>query len=177
MKKILVTTAFLLAAITAFAQVYEFIVYSNERPVGRIIEAQEEIIAKEFIFPDRIFEYDIDTITKTITVQLRYFYFTGNLMPNGKIVYYDLTDKRVKWTRNISYSAGNIQQFGSTIILKRKGRSFCLDNETGTNLWRSRNDIYFVDPVANIGVGYKFKFERGIGNTLEGIDLKNGKRI
>ncbi len=46
---------------------------------------------------------------------------------------------------------------------------------TGTNLWEVKNNIYFVDPIDKIEVGYKHKTLEGFTNTLEGINLDNGQ--
>ena len=150
MKKTLVTTALLLVTITSFAQTPDILVFTNERSIGRIIETQEDIKAKEYIFPERIYDYYIDTVSKTITAQLRYVNDNGNWALRGKTVYYDLTTGRVKWTKNMSYITSSIQQFNNTIIFTKGAKSFRLNNETGKNLWRAKNDIYFVDPVARI---------------------------
>ena len=182
MKKTLITTALLFAAITTFAQQPEILVYTNQRPIGRIIETQEEIIAKQYMFPEKIYHSHIDTISKTITVQLRYVNDKGNWDFLGKIVYYDLDNKLVKWSKNMSYSTSNVVQFGSTIIFSKISsvifsrtnyRSYRLNNEDGKDLWTAKSNFFFVDPIANIGMGYK----NSDSNELEGIDLKTGKTI
>jgi outer membrane protein assembly factor BamB len=55
--------------------------------------------------------------------------------------------------------------------------SYCLDTNKGNELWEVKNNIYFVDPTVNIGVGSKFKSSTGYSNELEGIDLKNGNVV
>ena len=173
MKKTLITAALLLAAITAFAQQLEILVYTNQRSIGRIIETQEEIIAKQYMFPEKIYHSYVDTIAKTITVQLRGMRNNGTWVPRGQLLYYDLTTGRVRWSKNIAYPY-NLQQFGSVIL---EGR-IRLNIENGRNLWRAESgSIRFVDPVANVGVGYSMDYDGTPINPLKGIDLETGKTI
>ena len=184
MKKSLITTGLLLAAIAAFAQSPNVMVFTNERPIGRMIATQEEIKAKEYIFPERIYRSYIDTTLNSIIVQLRGLSINGKRRKDvGKIVYYDLTEKRIKWSKNINYTTSSLQQFGSAIIYTTNGtdfssgKNFRLNNENGKNLWKATNNIYFVDYAANIGVGYRLGSRIGYGNALEGIDLETGKAM
>ena len=178
MKKTFIATGLFLFAILSFAQTSEIMVFTNEKPIGRIMTTQEEIKTKEYIFPERKIRSYIDTTLKTITIQLRGVSDNGKFMLNrGNIIYYDLSGQKVKWTKKITYTTSNLQQFGSAIIFTTEGANFRLNNENGKNLWKAKNDIYFVDPVADIGVGYSLKYTRGYGNALEGIDLKTGKTI
>ena len=185
MKKALVTIVLFLVAVLAFAQQPEMLVFTNERPIGRILDTQEEIKAKEYIFPitnrfqdpEKIYHSYIDTISKTITVQLRGVFDNGNWALWGKLIYYDLNTGRIRWTKDISYFDGGIEHFGSNIIYTKGGRSFCLNIFNGGDFWKANNEIFFVDPIANVGVGYRFKATKRNNNTLEGINLINGKRI
>ncbi len=165
-------------AIISSAQSSDISVLSNKRTIGKMMTTQEELKAKEYIFPERVYNSYIDTISKTITIQLRGLSKNEKWMNNtGKMVLYDLTDEKVKWSKKIAYQVCSIQQFGSTIIYTAGGKSYCLNIENGENLWEVKNDIYTIDPVAHIGIGYKLKTAKGYSNTLEGIDLKNGNVI
>lgn len=81
------------------------------------------------------------------------------------------------WNKKISYQQSSLQQFNKTMIYTVGNKSYCLDINTGTELWEVKNNIYYVDPIDNIGVGYKFKNSTGYTNELEGINLKNGNII
>ena len=176
MKKTLVTTALLLATITAFAQTSSKMVFTIERTIGKMIDTQEEIKAAEYVFPERIYDSYIDTISKTVTMQLRGMNDNGRWLNRGKIALYDLTDKKIKWTKNIAYHKNSVEQFGSTIMFGGLSKHFCLNIETGKNLWKTKNRIRFVDPVTNIGVGYQLELGHQT-DMLEGINLKTGKSI
>ena len=175
MKKVFITMGLIGIAILSFAQSSNDIrVLSYERPIGKILVTQEEIKAKEYIFPELIYDSYMDTISKSITVQLRGKNIYGWWMNRGNLVYYDLTAGRIKWLKDINYIQNSIQHFGSTIIISTiNNKSYLLNNENGKRLGKAKNSIYFADPVANIYLGYKTKNS----NELEGIDLKTGKTI
>ena len=177
LKKVFITTGLLFSFVASFAQSSDIKVFLYERAIGKMTATQEQIMAKEYFFPERIYLSYIDTISNSITLQLRGLSQDKKWMNNtGSIVYYGLSDKKVKWSKKIAYQTNNLQQFGSTIILTGTLRSYRLNNENGKNLWKTKNIIYVVDPVANVGIGYKVENALGT-NTLEGIDLKNGKTM
>lgn len=174
MKKALIAIVLLLIVIASHSQTSNVLV--KEKTIGRITSTQEEIKANEYIFSERIYHSYIDTISKSITVQLRGLSNNGKWMNKGKVIFYDLNTKKVRWSKNIDYQKNSLQQFGSTIIFTVGNKSYRLNNENGEKLWMSRNDIYFIDTVAGIGVGYKFESIKGrYDNLLEGIDLETGK--
>ena len=181
MKKTLITTALLLAAITAVAQTSEMTVFTNERPIGRIIETQEEIIAKQYMFPERIYHSYVDTIAKTITVQLRKQKNNKKWNNKGVIIFYDLSNEKVNWSKKISYQKNTINQSGSTIILTDigKDKSYLLGAENGKSLWEINRYINIIDTIANIGIGYEFEAIKRYNDVfmLEWIDLKTGKTL
>lgn len=78
------------------------------------------------------------------------------------------------WNKKIAYQSSSLQQFSKTMIFTVANKSYCLDINSGNELWKVKNNIYFVDPTDNIGIGYNFKSSTGYSNQLEGIDLKNG---
>lgn len=179
--KIVFIKAVLYCIVTvSFAQSPGINVLVKERSIGRFTETQEEIIVKEYIFPEQVYHSYIDTISKSITFQLRGLSNNGKWMNNrGKIVLYDLVGEKIKWSKSISYKTNRIQQYGNTIILTAgglSGQSYCLNIETGKKMWKVQTNIYIVDPVNQIGIGYEFKTPRE-NSTLEGINLKNGKKL
>jgi len=175
MKNVFVTIALLLVAIVSNAQSSNVLV--KEKTIGSVTATQEEIKAKEYVFSERIYRSYVDTISNSMTVQLRELEDDGRWSNNeGKIIFYDLNEERVRWSKNIAYKKNSIQQFDNTIIFTKWDNSYRLSNENGEKLWKVKNDIYLVDPVANIGIGYKLESLKGkYDNLVEGIDLKTGK--
>jgi len=159
---------------TAFSQKKDLQVIRKEKVLGKDLLNNSEIIGYEYMFPDRIEETYLDTISGFLTVQLRGVSKNGKRLDNfGKILLYDLKEKKLKWSKKIAYQASKLKQFSNTMIYTVVNKSYCLDIDNGNELWKVKNDIYFVDPISNIGIGYNPKKS----NELEGINLKNGEVI
>jgi hypothetical protein len=168
----------LLITTTAQSQTNNIQVLSNEKALGKILIENTIINGMEYIFPDRIHETFLDTTAGFLTVQLRGLSKNGKWLDNtGKIVQYDIKNKTVLWNKKIAYQTSGLQQFNKTMIYTVGNKSYCLDINTGNELWEVKNNIYYVDPVDNIGVGYKFKNSSGYTNELEGINLNNGNTL
>ncbi|MGV8138144.1 MAG: PQQ-binding-like beta-propeller repeat protein [Mangrovibacterium sp.] len=177
MRKIILGLS-LLITITGFSQSNQIQVLSNEKTLGKSLIDSSDIKGFEYVFPDRIHETFLDTTTGFLTAQLRGLSKNGKWLNNtGNIVQYDIKNQKVLWSKKIAYQSSSLQQFSKTMIYTVANKSFCLDIDTGDELWEVKNNIYFVDPVDNIGVGYKFKSSTGYSNELEGIDLKNGNVV
>ncbi|MCZ2102100.1 MAG: PQQ-binding-like beta-propeller repeat protein [Chitinophagales bacterium] len=166
---------FLLTSISAFSQKNKIQVSKNEKIFGKSLNDGSDIKGVEYVFPDRIHETYLDTSTGFLTIQLRGVSKNGKWLDNtGKIVQFDIKNEKVLWSKKIVYEVNKLQQFNKTIIKSTGNKSYCLDINTGNELWEVKNNIYYVNPTENIGVGYKFKITTGYTNELEGINLKNG---
>jgi outer membrane protein assembly factor BamB len=166
---------FLLITISGYSQKNQIQVSSNEKILGKSLVDNSVINGHEYVFSERIHETFLDTITGFLTVQLRGLSKNGKWLNNtGKIVQYDIKNQKVLWSKKIAYQTSHLQQFNKTMIYTVGNKSYCLDINSGNELWDVKNNIYFVDPVDNIGIGYKFKRSTGYSNELEGINLKNG---
>lgn len=153
-------------------------ILSSQRAIGKNNLTGKEIIAKEFIFPERIHETYVDTLNGCITVQLRGLTKNGKYLKNtGNVVLYDLNAGKAKWSKSIAFQQSEIEQHRNLIIQTIANKSYCLNHENGENLWEVKNSMYYVDRLQKIGIGYKFSSFSGPTNTLEGIDLRNGNRI
>lgn len=168
----------LLITITGFSQKNQIIVLTREKIMGKCLVDSFDIKGVEYVFSDRIHGIFLDTTTGFLTAQLRGLSNNGKWVNNnGNIVQYDIKNQKVLWSKKIAYQSSNLQQFSKTMIYTVANKSYCLDINTGNELWEVKNNIYFVDPIDNIGIGYKFKSSTGYSNELEGIDLKNGNVI
>jgi outer membrane protein assembly factor BamB len=174
MKKIVFGLS-LLITITGFSQKNQIQVLTNEKIMGKSLVDSFVIKGVEYVFSDRIHETFLDTTSGFLTAQLRGLSKNGKWLNNtGNIVQYDINNQKVLWSKKIAYQSSNLQQFSNSMIYTVANKSYCLDIKTGNELWEVKNNIYFVDPIDNIGIGYKFKSSTGYSNELEGIDLKNG---
>ncbi|MDK2842903.1 MAG: hypothetical protein PWQ17_2409 [Anaerophaga sp.] len=175
MRKIIIGFSLLVSSVT-FGQ-KDFQVLHNEKIVGKSLIDNTEIKGTEYVFPERIHETFLDTTNGFLTVQLRGLRKEKWLSNKGNILQYDLNNKNILWSKKIAYQTSNLQQFSNTMIFTVANKSNCLDIRTGNEIWEVKNNIYYVDPGNNIGIGYRFKNSTGYSNELEGIDLKNGNVI
>ena len=177
MKKLLIGFILLVPTMT-FSQKTNFQVFHNEIVIGKNLVDSSQIKGVEYKFPERIHETFLDSTTGFLTVQLRGLQKNDKWLNNkGNILQYDLNNKKLIWSQKIYYQASSLQQFSNTMIYNVNTKSKCLDVNTGNELWEVKNNIYYVDPINNIGIGYGFKNLTGYSNELEGIDLKNGNVI
>jgi outer membrane protein assembly factor BamB len=168
----------LLIATSAFSQKNQIQVLSTEKTLGKSLVDSFVINGVEYVFSDRIHEIFLDTTSGVLTAQLRGLSKNGKWLNNtGHIVQYDIKNRKVLWNKKIAYQQSGLQQFNKTMIYRVGNKSYCLDIKTGNELWEVKNNIYYVDPIDNIGVGYKFNNSTGYTNELEGINLKNGNII
>ena len=175
MRKILIGFSLIISSL-AFGQ-KDFQVLHNEKIIGRTLLDSTDIKGTEYIFPERIHETFLDTTNGFLTVQLRGLRKEKWLSNKGNILQYDLNNKNLLWSKKIAYQTSSLQQFSNTMIFTVANKSNCLDIKTGNEIWEVKNNIYYVDPVDNIGIGYRFKSSTGYSNELEGIDLKSGNVI
>lgn len=111
-----------------------------------------------------------------MTAQLRGVSKNGKwLNSTGQIVQYDINNQKVLWTKKIAYQTSNLKLFSKTMIFTVSNKSYCLDINTGNELWEVKNNIYLVSPIDNIGFGYNLKGLKVNSNEFEGIDLNNGQ--
>ncbi len=177
MKKLIALGFLFLIILPAFPQSIPRI-QSKEIVVGKNYETNEDILATEYNFSERIDNYYIDTISDFLTVQLRGLTRNGKYLKNsGDVILYDLSANKIKWTKEIMYQQGGIEQFDNVIIETFNNKSYCIDNENGESKWEVKNRINYVDPVLKIGIGYKYYFSSGTSDILEGIDLDKGKSL
>jgi hypothetical protein len=177
MKKI-VAGVLIFMSMASFSQTKQIEVASSEITAGKSLVDNSIIKGMEYVFPERIHETYLDTTTGLLTVQLRGTSKNGKWLDNsGNVVQYDLKNQKLLWSKKIAYQISNLQQYSNTMIYTSANKSNCLDIHTGKELWEVKNNIYYVDPIQNIAIGYKYKSLNENSNVLEGIDLKNGNVI
>jgi len=174
----LVCLFLLLSSTTAFSQKSVFRVLNDEKVLGKSLIDSSDIKGKEFIFHDRIHEFFMDATTDLLTVQLRGLSENGKWLDDtGTILQYDTKNEKVLWSKKMAYKMSKLHQEDNLMIYTVGNKSYGLDVNTGDNLWEVKNVICFIDPMNNIGFGYKNKALKGRADELEGIDLYNGNII
>lgn len=167
----------LFVSIASFSQKNDFQVLSYEIILGKNLLTNSEIKGIQYIFPDRIHETFIDTISNYLTVQLRGLRKEKWLNNKGIILQYDLSNKKLLWSKKIAYRISSLQQFTNTMIFTFALKNYYLDLNTGVELWELKNNIFYVDPIGNIGFAYRLKSSAGNSNELVGINLESGNPI
>lgn len=148
---------------------------SNEIPIGKNFLTHQDILAKEIVFPDNIYHTYIDSLSNCITVQLRYKSPEGKIVHNtGKVVVYDLSREKEKWSKKINYLQSNIRQHTDLFIQTTGRNSYSLNAENGEIQWQVKNALIHTDPCQKVGIGYKMKDFGPLNDMLQGIDLQNG---
>ncbi len=177
MRKLVAIGFFCFGTLTLLAQ-SELSIQNSEKIVGKHSKTNKDILAKEYIFPERIDQYQLDSASGFVAVQLRGTTKNGKWLNNsGNIALFDLVANKIKWAKKINYSQSSIKQFGPLIIQKINDKSFCLNSVSGEVMWEVKNTISYFERGRNLGIGYKSNNLTGSSNTLEGIDLLNGNNI
>lgn len=176
-KRLLLLCFIHILALSTYAQ-SESSVITNYKPIGRNYQTQKDILAKETVFPEKIYHTYIDTLTNLITVQLRGTSRNGKYLDNtGKLIVFDLTHNKVKWSKPMNYFSGSISQHNHLLIQTIGNRSYSLNPETGEEQWEVKNTIFYADPFQKIGMGYKIRNVYLDSHFMEGIDLLNGNLL
>jgi hypothetical protein len=175
MRKVLLGFIVFFISISCTPLVPVQVTYKGTRIVGKSLVDSTTYMGEEFVFSERIYESNIDTTTGLLTTLLRGTSSNGKYWNNvGQIVQYDLAEKKILWSKKITYQYDNLIQFNNTMIFSSPTKSSFLDVKTGTELWDVKNDIYIINPKEYIGIGYKRKSSMIQSHDLEGIELKNG---
>ena len=180
MKKILIIGIICCFGLHIIAQSHVSVL-NNERQLGKNLITDKEIVGNEFSFSERIERTYLETESNCITIQLRGFILGGPyLKNNGHVILYDLTNKRAIWDKSINYQNYDFEQNGKFIFKTGLKKTYCLDFETGEDLWKARNTIAFINPELKIGVGYTPYISNQLfynNIDFEGVDLKTGNSI
>ncbi|OJV90786.1 MAG: hypothetical protein BGO34_20870 [Bacteroidia bacterium 44-10] len=125
--------------------------------------------------PGKIYRWHWDGNSDNLLLELRETNKKGKSFKNGGTLnMVGLSDKELKWVREVNYNSSELKQQGSYYFLTDKKKNFCIDPETGAVLWENKNDFYFIEPFLNIGVGYPIQ---SMSNKLTAVNLSNGKEL
>ena len=162
-------------------------IYPAQKIAGKALLDSCDIIAQEYTFSDRIHNFQIDTARNLFFIEFRNIKPNGKqYQKNGKVYLINSLNNQVIWEKKIDYSKEHIQKMGDYILSMNGNKTEIIDiNELNQPALKVKNNIYYIDFINDIGVGYK-----GLGffeqiylqgssikysKVLEGIDLKSGK--
>lgn len=147
---------------------------TKDTVIGKTFDGND-IVVKCYKPQHKIYQWHWDGFSDNLLLELRQTNKKGTSFRNeGSIAMIDLNNKSVKWSRNINYNNSETKQQGKYLFFSEKKKNFCLDPETGNVFWENKNNLYFIDPKLNIGVGYPVQ---SISNNLSAIDLSNGNTL
>lgn len=147
----------------------------SARQIGPDSLNKQSVPAVEYAFPERIHDFEVDTVNNFLTLDLRGVSKNGKWLDNkGDVVRFSTAENRVLWTKRVFFQSGSIEQYGGTTLQTIGGKTYSLDNYSGEKLWEVQNSLLFVDRRLNTAIGYKLKRSN---ETLEGISLKDGQTL
>ena len=150
----------------------------NEHPIGKVTHTQKEIVAKEYVFPKRIHNIYVDTLSGYITIKLRKLSKNGKVLDiSGVVLVFDPLTKTVKWDKKMEFTSTDIQPYQNFMTETSGNKLIALNIENGDKRWTIKNDLYYIDQQQNIGIGYKYLGLTGNLHTLEGINLSTGETL
>jgi len=176
MKLQILVILFLTFSIFGFSQTINNSVLYKRIIVGIDLRNNTELKGTEYTFSNNVFDIYANSSSNDITVQLRDS--SGDKLENqGVFLLYNLNNKNIKWEKSISYNKARLLQKNDNLIYIKNNISYKLNLENGEKIWKAKNNLYYIDSVFNIGIGYKWNSNTEYSNDLEGVDLTNGNVI
>ncbi len=145
---------------------------TNTKTAGQNFINHTEIKAKEWVFPEKIQGFYLDTMRNHLTVQTGKVNQDNAPRGTGMVVLYDLTRDAVKWHKNISFGTSSILQYSDIIILADANKAVRLNTETGKKQWKLSRQLFYLDQYTGIGLVYPPDQNQ---TTLEAYRLTDGK--
>ncbi len=153
------------------------VLYSDKN-IGKNLLTNEEIIGREYLFPESIKSFDIDSNTFTAIVKLRgYNGKTPKAIGNG--VVYNFNKQNVNFYKPLHYLTDeSMSLIDSQILYNNSFKTFKLNAIDGKEIWSIKNHFFYINQSNKIALGYKrSSFDGSLVNKLEATDLSNGKII
>lgn len=174
MKTTFIVSAFVMISIELLGQSANIKITENQKIIGQNLVTQKEIVAKEYQFSKHIYRRYLDSASGNLTLQLRKFRKLEKAHAiQGHIAVFSLNAKNLNWSTKMNYSMGRVRQYGNLITMSRENKVFYLNNDTGTEIWNDKNDLYHVDKNNNIGIQYI----KNDNYKIQGIDLDTGNSL
>lgn len=163
---------------TACSTTQPVTITETETSVGQKIVTEEDIPAVVYEFSNRIHSAYLDTLSGLFTLQFRDLTDNGKWLQNsGRIVVFDPDSSHVYWDYKLPYKRRNYVQYGSDLIEYTQTGGHFINLETGRREDSIKYYVYHIDPVHNIGMGYKISSLSRTPDTLFGFDMTSGEEI
>lgn len=93
----------------------------------------------------------------------------GKLIRSGHLVAYSLTENSELWTKPFDFTRDQFFLVDTLPVVSGKENSFCLDRQSGEELWRTQVEIGLITRYG-VGLGKAY-------NVIVGLDLRSGKEL
>jgi len=178
MKRQLLFVLLVLMAMVGMAQNSKIDVLYNEKSIGTEVKDQKEIMAQEYVFPKRIHDIYVDTLSGYVTLKLRKLSKNGKVLDiSGVVLVFDPHTKTVKWDKKMEFTSTDIQTYQHFMTQTSGNKLIALNIENGEKLWSIKSDLYYIDQQQHIGIGYKYEGLTGNLHILEGLNLSTGETL
>lgn len=150
----------------------------TEASIGHEIITEEDVPAVIFEFSNRIHTAYLDTLSGLFTLQFRDLTKNEKWLQNsGRIIVFNPDSSQVYWDYKLPYNSRTYVQHGSDLIEYTQNGGHFINLETGHRKDRIKYYVYHIDPIHNIGLGYKISSLSRTPDNLFGFDMKNGEEI
>lgn len=155
--------------------IYQVDIRQN-RPVGKNLRTDEIIVATEYIFPDHIKSFFVDSAFGIVTMKLQKIDPKKSWEnPAGYLMLYDMNKNLLKGTRKINYLTDSLIQCNSGFIHSMPDKSTYRSFKGNGNSYSTKNNMVFVSQESDLGLGYRSLAMNQMNNTIQGIKLTDGK--
>jgi len=134
-----------------------------------------KIIANEFVFPENVYDFYIDTTKMNITVQVRGFNQKHHPNVIGELYQYDMSLQNLKWNKSFNFKYYKLIQRDSFILRIHDRKLNYINSEDGEIKWSVSNDLFHIINANLIGYDNSKWYRKK--QLISGIDLNNGKTI
>ncbi len=102
---------------------------------------------------------------------------SGKVKTKGQLVGFDLSQDQLLWTRKYRSGAqSSFTSFGKTFDITDKG-STAIDIYSGEELWEIENNIYYINGLREVVLGYRIRPYPYKQNVLQRINPKDGSAL
>lgn len=141
--------------------------------IGKNCTTGERIEGQKIIFPQEVYQLEIDSVTESWSVQLRSFRKSGEgYAAKGELLSYQPFQKQVVWKNQISYKGGGLIYNSPYILQPGSLTTVCYNGHDGGIIWEvSGRAVGTYNSIGLLARG------DGAGKKLAGIDLTTGQKI
>jgi outer membrane protein assembly factor BamB len=165
--------------ISLFGQKGQLTGFENDVELGNVYKSNTLLRGCRYTFDDRIHRCNMDSSAGFINIQFRGITKNGKFLNNkGYMGCFNLSKKQMEWSKKINYQTMSILQSKTWLILSNVDKSSSIDPLTGAENWSLRKNIYFVDDIQRLALGYSSIY--GIttpSQTLKAFDRQNGQEV